>query len=104
MCGILSIYDIIPLESHGMSIFTAMVFVFSGIVATALIKLFRDKFSAQDERIDQHGRCVDEIRDKMADGRVQFAEIKGTIKETRVVVERIDKSVVKIIDSLIKKD
>jgi len=104
VCGVLTIYDIIPLESHGMSIFTAMVFVFSGIVASALIKLFKDKFREQDERIDSHDDCVDEIREKMSDGRVQFAEIKGTIKETRVVVERIDKSVVKIIDSLIKKD
>lgn len=97
----MSLYEFVPVESHGMSVITLLVLVifttFAGVGITVTLKWIVEKFHEQnemikdvDERVD---RCVGEIKDEMSDGKVQFAEIKGTIGQTKIMIDNIDKSV-----------
>lgn len=95
--------EFIPIEYEGMSVITGIILSFAAVGVIAILKWVTDKFQEQDAkikdvdvRVDHHDTCVDEIRKEMSDGRVQSAEIKGTIQETKTVVERIDGSITEI--------
>lgn len=84
--------DIVPLENEGMSVITAIFFLFAGAGIAVLVKYLTSRLDDQDIRINNHDSCVDELRGELAAGRVQFAEVKGTISQTQIVVDRIDSS------------
>lgn len=89
----MSIYSIIPIEYSGMSIITVIVFFFSAVGFGAVLKWICERFDKQDERISEHDKFVEDVKDDLADNRVQFAEMNGVIQQTRVIVDGIDKSV-----------
>ena len=92
----MSIYSIIPIEYSGMSIITAIVFFFSAFGFGVVIKWMCDRFDKQDEKIADHDKFVEDVKEDLADNRVQYAEMNGAIQQTRMIVDRIDKSVLEI--------
>lgn len=98
----MSIYSIIPIEYSGMSIITVIVFFFCAVGGGMVLKWICERFDKQDERISEHDRFVEEVKDDLADNRVQFAEMNGVIQQTRMIVDRIDKSVSDIAKTNIK--
>ena len=106
----MSIYSIIPIEYSGMSIITVIVFFFSAIGFGAVLKWICERFDKQDKRISEHDTFVEEVKEDLADNRVQYAEMNGAIQQTRMIVDRIDKSVsdiaetnIKLLETLYKK-
>ena len=90
----MSIIDIIPIEQHPMSIYTAMVFVFVCLGIVVIGKWLIKRVDSQNERI---------------------TSLEASGIETNVIVKRIDQTMravlsdaqktnVKVIDYLIKKD
>lgn len=90
----MSIIDIIPIEQHSMSIYTAMVFVFVCLGIVVIGKWLIKRVDSQNERI---------------------TSLEASGIETNVIVKRIDETMravlsdaqktnVKVIDYLIKKD
>ena len=90
----MAIIDIIPIEQHPMSIYTAMVFVFVCLGIVAIGKWLIKRVDSQNERI---------------------TSLEASGIETNVIVKRIDQTMravlsdaqktnVKVIDYLIKKD
>ena len=106
----MSIYSIIPIEYSGMSIITVIVLFFGTVGGGFVLKWICERFDKQDEKIAEHDRFVDDVRANLADNRVQFAEMNGAIQQTRMIVDRIDKSVsdiaktnIKLLETLYKK-
>lgn len=106
----MSIYEFVPIENEGMSVISATVFFFSGVIAILILNWTINKFKEQDNRIAKHDNCVDELRNDLADGRVQFEKVKGSIEQTQIVVDRIDQSLsdiartnTKVIESYLRK-
>ena len=93
----MSIYNILPIENSGMSVITAMVFFFSSIGLMAVLQWLKERFRLQDEKIEEHDKFVDEIKQEFSDNRVQYTELKGSIKQTQYVVDKIDKSLADIV-------
>ena len=96
----MSIYDIIPVENNGMSVISLMTFFFVGVIFTLVFRWIVSRFAEQnerfkehDERFKEHDDCVEELRNGLSDGRVQFAELKGLIKNTENIVSRIERAV-----------
>ena len=90
----MSIIDIIPIDQHPMSIYTAMVFVFVCLGIVVIGKWLIKRVDSQNERI---------------------TSLEASGIETNVIVKRIDQTMravlsdaqktnVKVIDYLIKKD
>ena len=107
----MSVYNIVPIEYEGMSIITVLVLFFMGVGFMAVLNWIRERFAVQDERLEEHDRFVNDIRGEFADNRVQCAEMKGTIKQTQTIVNRIDRSLeritetnTKVIESYLKRD
>lgn len=86
----MSLYDIIPVENEGMSVITLIVFAFGGIGIITVMKWINIRFKEQDMKLKEHDDCVDELRAGLSDGRVQFARLEGTIKNTENIVYRIE--------------
>ena len=84
--------DIIPIEYDGMSIFTLIILVLATIGSYGLLKWIVLRLDGHDEKFNAFDKIVKEVREDFADGRVQFSELKGSIRETQIVVERIDRS------------
>ena len=106
----MSIYSIIPIEYSGMSIITVIVFFFSAVGLGAVMKWICERFNKQDKKIAEHDKFVDDVKNDLADNRVQFAEMNGVIQQTRMIVDRIEKSVsdikstnTKMLETLYKK-
>ena len=104
-------FSIVPIEYEGMSIITALVLFFMGVGFMAVLKWIRERLAVQDEKLEEHDKFVDDIRSEFADNRVQCAEMKGSIKQTQMVVDRIDRSLeniaktnTKVIESYLKRD
>ena len=111
----MTIYDIVPVENHGMSVITLIVFFiiisFATVGLGVFMRLIVDKFQEQDKRFDEHDDCVKELRGELSDSRVRFAEVQGTMEKIQMVVDRIDiqmselgKTNSRIIESLLKKE
>ena len=84
---------------------------FATVGLGVFMRLIVDKFQEQDKRMDEHDDCVKELRGELADGRVRFAEVQGTMEKIQMVVDRIDvqmselgKTNTRIIESLLKKE
>lgn len=104
----MSLYNITPIEYSGMSIITAIFFVFIGFGAWVVLQQIKDRFNKQDGKIEEHDRFVDEIKkeftdyrdeikSEFTDNRVQYTEMKGSIKQTQYVVDKIDNSLSDIV-------
>lgn len=93
----MSLYNITPIEYSGMSIITAIFFVFIGFGAWVVLQQIRDRFNKQDGKIEEHDKFVDEIKKEFTDNRVQYTEMKGSIKQTQYVVDKIDNSLSDIV-------
>lgn len=103
----MSIYDIIPVEHHGMSEWTLFVFVIAGITAGVLLKLFGiwkanhdAHMETQIKRINAHDRQLNNVAINLteinADGkyvRQQLKEIKKPLEDmselTRMVIAKV---------------
>lgn len=106
----MSIYSIIPIEYSGMSIITVIVLFFAAVGGGIVLKWISERFEKQDEKIAEHDKFVEDVKNDLADNRVQFAEMNGVIQQTRMIVDRIDKSVsdikmtnTKMLETLYKK-
>jgi hypothetical protein len=88
----MSVYEIIPIENCGMSVITGIILFFAGVGSVIVIKWIVGRLDKHDEKLEEHENVFDEIRHDFADGRVQFTELKGSIKQTEIIVARIDKS------------
>lgn len=106
----MSIYSIIPIEYSGMSIITVIVLSLCTLFGGFVMKWICERFDKQDVKIAEHDRFVEDVREDLADNRVQFAEMNGAIQQTRMIVDRIDKSVsdiaktnLKLLETLYKK-
>ena len=85
----MAIYDIIPLELHGMSVWTLFVFVIAGFAIATAIKLFNVwrinhdiNMSEQVKRIDAHDQQLNGVA-------IDIAEIKIDGKHVRQSLEEI---------------
>ena len=100
----MSIYEILPIENNGMSVITVILFFGAGVFFMAILKwiimqfdLNNIRFKEHDIKFKEHDECVQEMRNELANGRVQFAELKGSIQNTENIVSRIEKSVSELI-------
>lgn len=107
----MSIYNITPIEYSGMSVITAIFFIFIGLGSWVVLQQIRDRFNKQDGKIKEHDVFVEEIKQEFSDNRVQCAEMKGSIKQTQYVVDKIDQSLSdivktnnKVLESFLKKN
>jgi septal ring factor EnvC (AmiA/AmiB activator) len=107
----MSIFEVIPIEEEGISVITCIIFFFAGVSSIAVLKWIISRLDKHDERLDCHEKVFDEVRHDFADGRVQFTEIKGSVKQTQTIVDRIDKSLsdiaktnTKVIESYLRKE
>lgn len=106
----MSIYNITPIEYSGMSVITAIFFVFIGLGSWAVLQQISKRFNLQDEKIEEHDKFVEDMKQEFSDNRVQCAEMKGSIKQTQYVVDKIDQSLSdivktnnKVLESFLKK-
>lgn len=102
--------EFLPIINEGMSVITAIVLFFAGIGSIVVLKWIIDRLNKHDERLECHENVFNDVRGDFADGRVQFTEMKGSIKQTQIIVDRIDKSLsdiaktnTKVIESYLKK-
>lgn len=90
----MSIIDIIPIEQHPMSIYTAMVFVFVCLGIIVIGKWLIKRVDSQNERITS-------LEASGIETNVIVKKIDQTMRE---VLSDAQKTNVKVIDYLIKKD
>lgn len=88
--------DIVPIEYKGMSVFTALFFMFSATGAFAILRRTGEKFKEQDVKFAMHDAFVLECKDDLADLKVEITEMRGMIRQTQMVVGRIEAMVDKM--------
>jgi len=100
----MTIYNFIPIENEGMSVITLLVLAFAGMGSLAILRWLI-------QRLDDHDTSFKAVAIELSNGRVQFAELKGSIRETKMIVDRIDASLsdiartnTKVIESYLNND
>lgn len=92
----MTLFDIVPIEYHGMSIITAIILVITGTgVSLSMGVLLRWVF----DKFERHDNCLHEHDLMLANVVSLNADTKSDIKETRTVVDRIDASLDKITET-----
>ncbi len=106
----MGLYEFIPIENEGMSVVSALVLFFSGIGSWVIMKWIIEKFNYHDKVLTAHEKMFDEVTRELNNSKIQFTEMKGDIKQTRMIVDRIDKSLsdiaktnTKVIESFLRK-
>lgn len=92
----MSIYDNIPIEHHGMSEWTFLVFIFIGIAVAILAKLamlWKDAhdnhMSEQVKRIDAHDQQLSSVSTDMAVIKSDIGHVKTSLEEIKTPLKNM---------------
>ncbi len=85
--------EIVPIEYEGMSVFTALFFIFLSIGAVAILKRTGEKFGEQDSKFHEHDEFVQSCVGDLNQLAITITEMQGTIYQTQMVVDRIETAV-----------
>ena len=83
---ILLLPDFVPIENAGMSVITAIVLFFLITGGIYFVKEFSKNGRERDKRLNNHSDIITEIK-------IDIADMKGDVKETRSVMDRFESSI-----------